>query len=100
MRKRKWVRDFSKWDGKTPFFAGQPEKGRHAYVERKKTIFLAALALDLERRVIGEVKGKLADLDRFREEMKSEGARVSYGSPPFDTDDGGEKPGSQETKPG
>lgn len=94
------IQDFSAWTGTPPFFEGFPEKGRHAYVARKETTFVAYLAQDIARQVIGEVKGKLSDLDRFLAEMKREGAHVSYGAPPFDTNTGGEKPISQETKPG
>jgi hypothetical protein len=94
------VQDFSKWDGTTPFFQGTTDQGRHAYVMKSETTFDAYLALDAVREVIGMVTGSLSQMDRFMAQMKLEGAHVSYGTPPFDTNTGGEKPISDTTKPG
>lgn len=94
------AQDFSTWDG-TPFFEGQPEKGRHVYIvkSREEGTFTAYGALDDQEQVIFEVGGTLADLDRFVTQVKSEGARVTYGPPPFDTNTVGDKAGGT-SRPG
>lgn len=91
--------DFSAWDG-TPFFEGQPEKGRHVYIVRSKKegTFTAYGALDGQAQVIFEVRGTLADLDRFVAQVKTEGAKLTYG-PPLDTNPVGDKAGGT-SRPG
>jgi len=91
--------DFTQWDG-TPFFEGAPAHGRHAYVIKGEGTFTAYLTIDGTHRLLGEVEGTSSLLDKFLEEMKAEGAHVSYGSPPFDTNTPGDKPQSGSTKPG
>ena len=93
--------EFSKWDG-TPFFEGYAAEGRHVYIlladeGRKFTAFGVVEAL---RRIVFKVTGTKAELERFLEQMKAEGAQVTYGAPPFDTKTGGDKPTSGSTKPG
>jgi len=91
--------DFSKWDG-TPLFEGAPAKGRHAYVAKGESTFNAYLGLDGASHALARVQGPMSLLERFLEEMGAEGAHVSYGSPPFDTNTPGDKPQPGSTKPG
>ncbi|HEX5750687.1 MAG TPA: hypothetical protein VFZ09_30955 [Archangium sp.] len=86
------TQDFSTWDG-SPFFEGHPEEGRHVYIvkSREEGTFTAYGALDDQQQVIFIVQGTLAQLDRFVAQVKSEGARVTRGLPPFDTNTGGDK---------
>ncbi|KFE70290.1 hypothetical protein [Hyalangium minutum] len=92
--------DFSKWDSK-PFFEGYPEEGRHVYIvqSREEGSFTAYGVMDDQPQVIFVVQGSLADLDRFVAQVKAEGARVTYGMPPTDTNTGGDKAGST-SRPG
>ncbi|MFL5345704.1 MAG: hypothetical protein ACJ8AT_12990 [Hyalangium sp.] len=94
------TQDFSTWDG-TPFFEGHPEEGRHVYIvkSREEGTFTAYGALDDRQQVIFVVQGTLAQLDRFVAQVKSEGARVTHGLPPFDTNTGGDK-ASDTSRPG
>lgn len=86
------TQDFSTWNGK-PFFDGYPEEGRHVYIvkSREQGIFTAYGALDDRKQVVFVVRGTLAQLDSFVAQVKAEGARVTYGLPPFDTNTGGDK---------
>src|SRR5947209_1744872 len=95
------VQDFSKWNGQ-PFFGGAPPHGRHVYIVRNEDgSFLAYGTLDGTRRLLFEVRGaNEKELHRFLAEMKAEGAKVTYGAPPFDTGTGGDPPTSGSTKPG
>ena len=94
------AQDFSTWDGK-PFFEGYPEEGRHVYVikSREQGGFTAYGALDAQEQVIFVVRGTLAQLDSFVAQVKAEGARVTHGPPPFDTNTGGDKAGGT-SRPG
>ncbi|HZH14544.1 MAG TPA: hypothetical protein VE057_09320 [Archangium sp.] len=94
------AQDFSTWDG-TPFFEGYPEEGRHVYLvkSREQDSFTAYGALDDPQQVIFVVRGTLAQLDSFVSQVKAEGARVTHGPPPFDTNTGGDKAGST-SRPG
>lgn len=93
--------DFSEWDG-TPFFQDVSSEGRRVYVLRSEAdgSFTATGRLDVSSEDLFTVRGRLEDLDRFLEEMKVEGAAVTYGAPPLDTATGGDKAGSSTTKPG
>ncbi|WP_309896733.1 hypothetical protein [Archangium sp.] len=84
--------DFSTWDG-TPLFEGQPEEGRHVYIVKSRAdgSFTAYGALDDQQQTLFVVKGTLAQLDDFVAQVKKEGARVTHGLPPFDTNTGGDK---------
>ncbi|WP_199243295.1 hypothetical protein [Vitiosangium sp. GDMCC 1.1324] len=84
--------DFSTWDG-TPFFEGYPEEGRHVYIvkSRAQGNFTAYGALDDQDQAIFVVQGTLAQLDAFVAQVEKEGAQVTYGLPPFDTNTGGDK---------
>jgi hypothetical protein len=86
------TQDFSTWDG-TPFFEGYPEEGRHVYIvkSREQGSFTAYGALDDQQQAIFEVQGTLAQLDDFVAQVEKEGAKVTYGLPPFDTNTGGDK---------
>lgn len=94
------VQDFSTWDGE-PFFEGYPEEGRHVYIvkSREEESFTAYGVMDGQTEVIFEIKGPLAQLDRFVEQVSSEGAQVTYGLPPSDTNTGGDKAGTN-SRPG
>lgn len=95
------VLDFSQWKGE-PFFKGLPEEGRHVYLVRNEAsgTFLAFGVLDRERRIVFKVRGKEEDLERFLAQVRTEGASITNGAPPFDTNTGGDKPGSDTTRPG
>jgi hypothetical protein len=94
------TQDFSTWDGK-PFFEGYPEEGRHVYIvkSREEGSFTAYGALDDQQQVIFVFQGTLAQLDRFVAQAQAEGAQVTYGPPPTDTNTGGDKAGST-SRPG
>jgi hypothetical protein len=94
--------DFSKWNGE-PFFAGYPEQGRRAYLMKANTdgAFFAYGVVQSLQRVVFVVRGSnQAEQDRFTAQMKSEGAPVTPGSPPYDTQTGGDKPPPGGTPPG
>jgi hypothetical protein len=94
------TQDFSTWDG-TPFFEGYPEEGRRVYIvkSREEGTFTAYGALDDQQHAIFLVQGTLVQLDRFVAQVKAEGARVTHGLPPFDTNTGGDKAGGT-SRPG
>jgi hypothetical protein len=101
------TQDFAKWDG-TPLFEGYPEERRHVYIvkSREEGSFTAYGTLDDREQVIFVVQGTLEQLDRFVTQVKEEGAKVTYGPPPTDTNTGGDKasntsrPGIKESKGG
>ena len=84
--------DFSTWDG-TPFFEGSLEEGRHVYIVKslEQGGFTAYGALDDQPWALFVVRGTLAQLDAFVAQVEQEGAQVTYGLPPFDTNTGGDK---------
>ena len=86
------AQDFSTWDGK-PFFDGYPEEGRHVYIVKTQEHerFTAYGALDDQQQVIFVVRGSLGQLDGLVAQVKAEGARVTHGLPPIDTNTGGDK---------
>lgn len=86
------TQDFETGDG-TLFFEGYPQEGRHVYIVKslEQGSFTAYGALDEEEQVVFVVKGTLAQLDDFVTHMEKEGAKVTYGLPPFDTNTGGDK---------
>jgi hypothetical protein len=86
---------YSKWRGKT-FFVGR----RHVYVVMSRSGFTAFGALDDLKQVVFKVQGTRAEFPRFREQVESEGAKVTRGIPPFDTNTGGDKSGSGTDRPG
>jgi hypothetical protein len=93
--------DFANWNGK-PFFEGHPLEGRHVYILKTEEPrgFTAFGVMDDSRQLVFRVRGTEADLERFLNQMKAEDARVTYGTPPFDTKTGGDKSDSSTTKPG
>ncbi|MFP2925389.1 hypothetical protein ACLESO_09250 [Pyxidicoccus sp. 3LG] len=82
----------SRWNGR-PFFKGYPEEGRHVYVvkSRRRGRFTAYGVLDEEGRVLFEVRGPLARYDDFEARVEAEGALVTFGLPPFETNTAGDK---------
>ncbi|OJH33903.1 hypothetical protein [Cystobacter ferrugineus] len=94
------VHDFSDWTG-SPFYDGQPSEGRHVYiVVSSEGTFVAFGMLDGSEHVLFEVKGLTSDLQRFLDEMQVEGAEVTFGTPPINTNTGGDKATTGTTKPG
>ena len=95
------AQDFSDWDGR-PFYEGQPSEGRHVYiiVSEEQGAFVAFGLMDGSQAVLFKVRGKVEELQRFLAEMQAEGAEVTYGAPPYNTNTGGDKAGSGTTKPG
>jgi hypothetical protein len=93
--------DFSNWKGE-PFFEGHPLEGRHVYILKTEEPrgFTAFGVIEDSRQVAFRVRGEEAELERFLNQMKVEDAHVTYGTPPFDTKTGGDKPDSSTTKPG
>ncbi len=95
------VLDLSEWDG-TPFYQGAPLEGRRVYIVKSEEAgtFLAFGMLEGSREVLFKVRGRLEDEERFLAQVRSEGAAVTFGAPPLDTNTGADKGGSSTTKPG
>ncbi len=95
------MQDFSNWNGEPFFTEGAPGE-RVVYIVRvgEEGAFRAFGALESAQRILFAVRGTTeAELQRFVAQMKTEGARVKFGAPPFDTNTGGDKPTSG-SKPG
>lgn len=88
------VQEFSSWDG-TPFFQDASAEGRRVYVVRtsEEGEFLAYGVVEPDQKYVFRVHGaNEGELDRFLAQMKAEGASVTHGPPPFETNTGGDKP--------
>jgi hypothetical protein len=86
--------DFSKWDG-TSFFKDDSNGGRRVYVVKKNEqgVFDAYGVIEPNNQFVFRVRGTSAsELEKFVAEMKIEHAPVTYGTPPFETQTGGDKP--------
>lgn len=91
--------DFSNWNGK-PYFEEQPREGRHVYIVVSADTFVAFGLMDDSEQTLFEVQGQKADLSRFLDEMRLEGAEVTFEPPPINTNTGGDKGATGTTKPG
>lgn len=91
--------DFSNWNGQ-PYFQGQPREGRHVYIVVSADTFVAFGLMDGSERTLFEVQGQKAELPRFLDEMRLEGADVTFEPPPINTNTGGDKGTTGTTKPG
>lgn len=88
------IQDFSKWDA-TPFFDGYPKEGRRVYVVKtsEEGAFLAYGVMESSQQFVFRVRGDgQGELDRFEAQMRAEGASITHGPPPFETQTGGDKP--------
>jgi hypothetical protein len=82
------ILDFNKWNGE-PFWSGVPKDGRTAYVSpgSGEEDFVAYGCHVPTRRTVFVVRGANdAELARFTEQMRKEGAGVVEGVPPFGGD--------------
>jgi hypothetical protein len=87
------IQDFSKWDG-TPFFQGYPAEGRRVYVVKtnEEGAFLAYGVMEPSQQFVFRVQGTGSELGRFETQVTAEGASITHGPPPFETQTGGDKP--------
>jgi hypothetical protein len=87
------IQDFSKWDG-TPFFKGYPTQGRRVYLVKtgEEGAFLAYGVVEPSPQYVFRVSGSAAEQGRFEAEMRAEGASITHGPPPFETQTPGDKP--------